>query len=87
MSYVYQAMNLNTLHKIICCIGPGLCIITDAVFREILPTHSKPMMNRQGVGHKKTVGDSTTCTPPRKIRPQFLGRVHTLLIPSANAVS
>jgi len=33
------------------------------------------------VGHKKTVGNSPTCTPPQKIRQQFLGRMHTLLSP------
>jgi hypothetical protein len=26
----------DTLHKTICCIGPGLCIMPEGVFREIL---------------------------------------------------
>src|SRR5215212_10354391 len=45
------------------------------------------MMKRQGVGHKKTVGNSPTRTPPRKIRPQLLGRMHTLLNPGVKLLA
>jgi hypothetical protein len=32
VSYVCRAMNLDTLHKIICCLRLGLCIILEVNF-------------------------------------------------------